>query len=436
MKQRLFWKILLAFWLTFIAITQGVWLLFELSHSERAPPERLMVEQVAPVALAAAEDAVSESGRTGFERLTRQWRRETRARITLSDPASTRAGPPLPAALIRDVKAPDGQIYRIAFTPRKPPEQAGLFHTPPELLMVGALGGLLFSGLLAWYLLRPINRLRQGFEGLARGDLGVRIGPLIGRRRDEIADLGHDFDLMAQRLEQLVELRDRLLHDVSHELRSPLARLQLAIGLARQSPARTAHSLDRIEEEARRLDAMVDELLALARVENGVPLGEDYFDLSVIVASVVDDARFEAQEKAVAIHLHEHLPPEDQRPPLRGHAEMIRRAFDNVVRNALRYSSAMDAVSIALRGSDDRAGYTIVVLDEGPGVSRDDLSVIFDPFVSGQRDGDGAGLGLAIAQRAIAAHGGTITAGNRADGGFAVTIVLPGEVQAGALPAD
>ena len=428
MKHRLFWKILLAFWLTFIAITQGVWLLFELSRTDRAPPERLMVEQVAPVVLAAAAEAVSESGPPGFERLTRQWEPETRRRVTLGDPAVKRAGPPLPAALIRDVKGPDGQAYRLTFTPRGPPQRLGLFHTPPELLIVGALGGLLFSGLLAWYLLHPINRLRQGFERLARGDLEVRIAPSIGRRRDEIADLARDFDLMAQRLEQLVGLRDRLLHDVSHELRSPLARLQLAIGLARQSPARTGHSLDRIEEEARRLDAMVDELLTLARAENGIPMGEDYFDLPLVVASVVEDARFEAQEKNVAIQLYGYLPAEDQRPPLRGHAEMIRRAFDNVVRNALRYSSQMDVVCIELH-SDAGGGYTVDVLDEGPGVSRDDLPGIFDPFVSGQGEGDGAGLGLAIAQRAIAAHGGKITARNRPDRGLAVTITLPGSSQ-------
>ena len=438
---RLFWKILLAFWLTFLAITQGVWLLFELSRSHRAPPEMLLVEQVAPVALSAAADAVAKSGPAGFAALEQQLPAGTQARLTLQ-PKNGDAGDVAGAGasaggvarararahfhtIVRDVTAPDGQAYRIAFAYHTRPSPMMPLNTPPELLLVGMLAGLLFSAVLAWYLTEPINRLRLGFDRLARGDLGARVGPAIGRRRDEIADLGRYFDLMAQRLEQIVVSRDRLLHDVSHELRSPLARLQLAIGLARQSPTRTAASLDRIEQEARKLDTMVDELLMLSRAENGMSVGEDYFDMAAVVASVVEDARFEAQAKNVSIVLRENLPPEEQRVPLRGHAEMFRQAIDNIVRNALRYSSAGQAVIIEVSHSVDGAGYSIIVLDEGPGVAEEDLRTIFDPFNSGQRPGDGAGLGLAIAQRAIVAHGGKVVAENRVLGGLSIRVTLP-----------
>jgi two-component system OmpR family sensor kinase len=140
--------------------------------------------------------------------------------------------------------APDGRrlwlTYRLA--PRGLLPMRGL-HVPPEMLVLGIVGGLAFSAVLAWYLTSPIRSLREGFGALASGDLAARVGPRMGRRRDEIADLAQDFDRMAQRLQELVLMRDRLLHDVSHELRSPLARLTLAIGLAGyRPPAPTPHS--------------------------------------------------------------------------------------------------------------------------------------------------------------------------------------------------
>lgn len=121
---------------------------------------------------------------------------------------------------------------------------------------------------LAWYLSRPLRHLREALLSVAQGNLATRVRPLMGRRRDEIVDLGADFDAMADRLQQLVEARQRLLHDISHELRSPLTRMQVAIGLLRQDPARTEAMVERIDAEAQRLDAMVGEVLTLARLED------------------------------------------------------------------------------------------------------------------------------------------------------------------------
>ena len=137
------------------------------------------------------------------------------------------------------------------------------------MLWIGGLGGLLFSILFAWHLTRPMNALRRSFDRVARGDLGVRLWPALRWRRDELTEVAKEFDLMVERLQQLVEGREQLLHDVSHELRSPLARLQAAIGLMRQDPSRLEASIERIERETGRVDELVGQLLTLARLEAG-----------------------------------------------------------------------------------------------------------------------------------------------------------------------
>ena len=426
MRRRLFWKILFAFWLTFLAITQGVWLMFALGSDSRPGPAQSGADPMTDVLLLSAAEIVRQAGADGFHRYLTTLPERQRARLELR-PIS---GASAPATTEGDAQAtssaaigPDGQGYEIRvrrITGRRLP----LLNTPPELLALGLLGGLVFSALLAWYLTEPINRLRLGFEHLARGSLDTRIGGRISRRRDEIADLARDFDVMAARLEELVKARERLLHDVSHELRSPLARLQLAIGLARQSPARLAGSLEQIEREASRLDMLVGELLALARAEQGDLRGEAYFDVVEVVRIVVDDARFAAQEASAKIELIEDIPPEDLRPPVRGDAELIRRAVDNALRNAQRFAPLHSSVQVTVGfGAHDRS-YMIEVADRGPGIPESDLAAMFEPFVRGENGNDGLGLGLAIASRAIMAHGGTIEARNRDGGGLVIRIRL------------
>jgi two-component system OmpR family sensor kinase len=229
---------------------------------------------------------------------------------------------------------------------------------------------------------------------------------------------------MAVRLRQLITARDRLLNDVSHELRSPLTRLQLAIGLARQDPSRTEDSLDRIDREARKLDAMVHELLALSRAESGAAEEvNEYFDPIAVVESVVSDAQFEAQMGGRSISVAMPGVEEPLRPSVRGSAELVRRAIENVVRNALRFSPAGGAVEVVVGIERDPLRYRFAVADEGAGADAAALGKLFDPFVRG--DPAGVGLGLAIARRAILAHGGEISARNRAEGGFVVEIEIP-----------
>lgn len=424
MKAGLFWKILLAFWLTFFAITQGVWLLFQLRRDDR-PPERFMVEQMAPTLLSAAEGEVERSGREGFENLSRSLPDSQRVRLQLVE-KNRRALPPVPEfskSLSREVAGPGRQDFRLHYWYRDGPRRTDIFNMPMELLALGVIGGLFFAAVLARYLTRPINRLRKGFDRLAQGRLSERLAPVIGNRRDEIADLARDFDSMAQRLEELVAARDRLLHDVSHELRSPLARLQLAIGLARQSPERTEASLARIDREAARLDTLVGELLSLARSEHLAAEGDEYFDLAGVLHSVVEDARFEADSHGVAIVRREETPSIDNAPPIRGDAETIRRAIDNVIRNAIRFSEAGNPVEVDYRL--EAGAHCILVADRGPGIDEASIDAMFEPFARESEESLGFGLGLAIAKRGIAIHGGTIAASNREGGGLVVRLRIP-----------
>ena len=294
---------------------------------------------------------------------------------------------------------------------------------PPWLpILAGLFASLAFSALLAWYLAKPIRELRGAFASAAAGDLDVRVAPAMGGRRDELADLGRDFDHMAGRLRDLMDAQRRLLHDVSHEIRSPLARLQAAIGLARQQPESREASLDRIEREAQRLDEMVGELLTLSRLEAGMGDGQkEIIGLTELVGMVVEDARFEAQAQGRKVEF-----AATAVAALCCQAELLHRAIENVVRNAVKFSPPGGVVAIkAGPVAGDRAAIT--VSDRGPGVPESDLEAIFIPFYraeSGLRAG-GYGLGLAIAKRAVEAHGGSIRAANRVGGGLEVTLTLP-----------
>jgi two-component system, OmpR family, sensor kinase len=409
MKRRLFWKILLGFWLTFFLIIQGIWLMFAVL---RPFPEQFVTPQGAQILVDSASAVLRLGGKPAFDSLVKQWPETQRSQIRIS-----------PGSRLADgatVKAPDGQSYVISYSPRPRASNRGPLHIPIEILSSAALGGLAFSAILAWYLTQPINRLRSGFGSLAQGNLATRLGPSMGKRRDEIADLARDFDQMAVRLEELVAARDRLLADVSHELRTPLARLNLAIGLARQDPAKTEHSLCRISDEVEKLDEMVSELLTLAKLESNQGAGTEYFSFAEVVNSVVQDARLEAAAYNVA--LTSVLKSEETLGEwiALGSGKLVSRAVENVLRNAIRFSPEGSQVELMLRS---QAGtYILEISDQGPGVSEEASKKLFQPFGNST---DGIGLGLSIAQRAVAVHGGKIYGRNRQSGGFEMTIEIP-----------
>jgi two-component system sensor histidine kinase CpxA len=284
---------------------------------------------------------------------------------------------------------------------------------------------ILVSGLvcfaMARYLARPLKLVRDTSYRLASGDLSARAGHAIGHRRDEIGQLVRDFDVMAAQIEAHVHAQHQLLHDISHELRSPLARLNVALELARRNATvDSVTNLDRIEKEAERMNDLIGRLLTLARAENFPHLGRTSVDLGAVIRQVVADARFEAQRHAKSVIL-----AENAAPAIPGHAQLIASAIDNIVRNGLRHTAPQSAVEISVDATQTEA--MITVRDHGPGVPASDVEKIFSPFyrVESRRERDGVGLGLPIARRSIEVHRGTVSAANASDGGLCVTIRLP-----------
>ena len=298
---------------------------------------------------------------------------------------------------------------------------------------------LLITGIICYiltrYLTRPILQLSAAARELAAGDLSARAGTATRRRCDEIGELVQDFDRMAERIEGLVNSQRQLMSDISHELRSPLARLNVALGLARQRAGNAAVThLDRIEREAERLNDMIGRILVLTRMETATaPPEKTPIDLEELLGDVVADAEFEAQERGCTVQL-QGVPGGTCRGICRvmGSAELLHSAVENVVRNAIRYTVAGSAIEIAF--SRDGSWATIGVRDHGPGVPEAELENLFRPFYrvanARERQTGGSGLGLAIADRAVRLHGGSIRAENRPDGnGLRVEIRLPIETE-------
>lgn len=303
-----------------------------------------------------------------------------------------------------------------------------------ESFLLAILVVFLVSGLICYLLARhisnPIRRLRLATQKLAQGDLEVRIGDDL-HRSDETGALGRDFDQMASRIQVLLEAQNRLLRDISHELRSPLARLNVALGLARQKAGDDAEpSLDRIEKEAERLNELIGFLTTLTRLNSDAGAVErEPIDLTQLLQSVAQDTSYEGAPRkcSVVVNASEQL-------EIRGSWELLRRAVENVIRNGLHHTADTTDVEVQLTQAetDGQPVARICVRDHGPGVPEKVLDDIFQPFfrVSEDRgrDSGGFGLGLAISRRAVHAHGGNLSANNVEGYGLEIVLELPLEL--------
>jgi len=446
---RLFWKFFAFIWLAQLAGIIAAGSLFWLTDRRiEAAFNDIAVGPMADIQVGAAAEVLRYAGAGAFRNWSEGERGPTvfavdaAGRDILGRPVTLSPAPEIRRLLrdrpeppgIREVQAADGHRYTL-FTvrdgedrlgdapPRPPPPRYWLRTMPPPLAMMATLAASILTALLlAGYVAKPIRSLRGAFEAAASGDLDRRIAPHLGARHDELADLGRDFDRMAARLKASMQGQRRLLHDVSHELRSPLARLQAAAGLLRQNPDRPEAMISRIEGEIVCIDRLVDELLTLSRLEAGELIYvEEEVDMRDLVRDIVHDANFEAQA-----HEREVIWEDRGSVTLQGRPQLLHSAIENVVRNALKH--APDSRTVRVETSVDAAKqeYTLRVLDDGPGVPEGELADLFTPFFRGAGTRpDGYGLGLAIARRSIEAHGGTIRAYNRPGGGFCVDIVLP-----------
>ncbi|CDG82836.1 ATP-binding protein [Janthinobacterium agaricidamnosum] len=473
---RLFWKFFLSILLAQVTATIGIggtfWLkeramrLQQAQDIDSSPPAQSAIDAAAATLQFGGADAlrqfldqmqrhrvmaVDESGHDILQR-------EVKAALLLQ--ARHLLGQPDKQRVVREVSAADGHRYLLflpfsehfrrffpggmvppladgkpnpapgpAYDGARPPAMRGLPPVPiyspfrSVIPIVGAtLASLLFAFLLAWYFSRPIRELRQAFEAASGGDLAPRFGP-PGKHSDELQALGYDFDRMTGRLRSLMDGQTRLLHDVSHELRSPLARLQAAIGLAHQQPDKMAASMERIERESVRMDKLVGELLTLSRLEAGAlhAMGED-ISIADLIDEISGDARFEAASRTIAIGV-----AGEADVTVAGHADLLGRAVENVVRNAIKHSPEGGAVELEVGVQDHGQSVRIAVLDRGPGVAQADLKAIFQPFfrAANTEKTEGHGLGLAIARHVVQVHRGTISAHNRDGGGLCVEILLP-----------
>ncbi len=288
---------------------------------------------------------------------------------------------------------------------------------PPAARIVIAvlITGLVSLG-LASLLTRPIRRLRTAAQRMAEGDLDVRVG---GKGKDEVAQLARDFDVMAERLREMLDSQKRLLSDVSHELRSPLARLRVALELLEKNHDQET-ALRRIGKEADELERLVSNLLSLARLESGQSILErTRLSLKQILQNVVNDADFEASARGKRVLLQA-----EEDFTLEGDPVLLRAAIENVVRNAVQHTGEQTTVEVRLNSEKEKA--LIEVCDHGKGVPETELSRIFEAFTrigeARDRHSGGFGLGLSITGQVMSAHGGSVSATNRKEGGLCVSL--------------
>ncbi|MEM7451487.1 MAG: HAMP domain-containing sensor histidine kinase [Pseudomonadota bacterium] len=325
------------------------------------------------------------------------------------------------------------QAYTLELTGQRPSgwqrSVATLAMQPGFLALAVALAmllSLLLSIVIARYLIAPLRTLALTGRRLGFGDLEARASPALRHRRDEIAEFAMAFDQMAERIQKLVGAHKVLLRDMSHELRSPLARIQAAACLARQQALGAAdREFDRIELEIARLDTLVGRLLTFSRLDTSDPmLDRATVNLADVVLAVARDAAADASARGCRVTVRS-----DRRAMVNGDRALLGSAFENVVGNAVKFAPRGTEVEIEVQHTGRR--YEVTVRDYGPGVAGDQLDRIFDPFVRlGPATSHtlGSGVGLAIARGAIEAHGGVIGAQNEAGAGLTVRVVLPAAV--------
>ncbi len=459
---RLFWKIFGWFWVVMLLMGFGIsWAMSQLMQDTEREAAAARQSRFIQMRINAVAAILEHSGETAARAVLRQTGDSSRVRILVFDSDGRellgRAAGPNTVSNARRVVAPSGHSYRLlsqrnslgrgiatvlrAPSLASPPplrraERSSRFAGTrgwsyrPELYWLRFALAVLVSGLvcfwLAWYLTRPLRYLRTASQCFAEGDLDARVGNAMGLRRDEISDLGREFDRMADKLQSMVNGQKQLLNDLSHELRSPLARLQVATGIARQrGGGKLLPELERIEREGERLNELVGQMLSLSRLEAGAAtVDKEEVELSALLQEVVRDADFEAQARHRRVCLHA-MPP----CKVRGNAELLFRALENVLRNAVKYTG--EGTEVVVKGSFSALEQKVVirVSDAGAGVSDELLEHLFEPFVRAAEARDrvsgGFGLGLAIARRAVLFHGGEIRAENRAKGGLCIEIRLP-----------
>ncbi|NEJ69627.1 two-component sensor histidine kinase [Rhizobium phaseoli] len=414
---RLFWKFFRIIWLTLAASLAVIILIVKLLQA--VPFAGELEQERRTIVLNLTANILVQDGEDAAARFVSTSEKTQPLSLSLSKPAEAAACAAKNTLTTRSVLK-DGVCYRLSVSAPASSIFDSLGPFMPWITIL--IASTIAAGALARYLIRPVVHLRDGLSALAHGRFDFRIGDKMAGRKDEVTALAYDFDASAARLQELQDAQQRLFHDVSHELRSPLSRLQAAVGVLRQSPAKLGTMLDRMDREVERLDTLVGEVLTLARLTagSGRPLKTQTLDVIELLNEILGDAAFEAQAREVTI-----TTSVDGIFRAEVEGELIYRALENVVRNAVKYTAEHSRISVSCEATTDRL--TIRVGDQGPGVGRDELERIFQPFSRGKDavPRGGYGLGLAITRQAIERHGGRVHASLPAAGGLAITLELP-----------
>jgi two-component system sensor histidine kinase CpxA len=437
--RSLFWKFFLSFWLTQLIVLALAVLTANFGFGK---DQVRTVDQLREHVGESAQDAVQiyeQKGTPELNRFLDSQFEATSARFWLFDAGGNElSGNPYTAGVANAVKgivAPpppnavvtlktEGEHGMYTYAGQIRPRRGG----PPPRAILRQLGlGIVVSGIicfiLAHSLTRPIVELRGAAQELATGNLGARVGEKVGKRSDEIGELGRDFDRMAGQIEGLVGSQKQLLRDISHDLRSPLQRIRMALELARRGDASLQGQLDRIERETVRINSFIEQLLTLARLESAEATPPmERISLNEIVEQIVADAKLESEKVGCTLSVSSLASYK-----VHGNAEILHSAVENVIRNAIYHGGSGKVIEIGLHGEGNDA--VVAIRDHGPGVPEETLSRLFEPFYrvdsSRSMSTGGSGLGLAIASRAVALHGGAISAQNARPSGLAVSIKIP-----------
>ena len=449
--RSLYWKIFISFWLaTILIIVTTAWVTGQIAQkSSQSAQEEHFMDSYANAAVATYESGQQAAllrwlNHIGLSRHMSLYLLSSTGQIvgTLEAPKNVKK---IAQNLVKDqlsvgifksknlivsheIMSTSGVYYRLAAVSEKPISY--FVQIPWAGLSIRLTFATFISGLICYllsiYLTKPLRALGIAAKSIATGKLSTRVGHLAGHHKDEIAQLSDEFDCMAEQLESLVSSKERLLQDISHELRSPLARLNIAIELGRIKSNHLAdNEYNRMEIESLRLNGLISEILEFARLDKSTT---DLYLTTVylpdLLIELIQDANYESYEQSTRVKAGIIEPCQlliDRR--------LIHRAIENIIRNALHYSPKEKNVFVSLQYSDSKKHIHIDIKDNGPGVPENQLQKIFDPFYKTDTSTGGYGLGLAIASRAVELHQGHIVASNIKEGGLLVRIILDSAIE-------
>jgi len=441
----LFWKIFVSFsiamTLTLIGAVFVSFRIAEQAFEESSSQDRGQLIRAAGLAL-------EEGGETGLRRWLEDNRRPSNSSALLVIDAEGKEllGRPVSARFVQLIRqmssnpdtsprnyrprrlmprliGPDSREYHLLFIP--PPRTLfGVLDWPSTrfaVLLIAAAAAAITALFLARYLSAPIVQLQRASRELAAGQLDSRVGRPSNRRKDEVGALARDFDAMAEHLQELVNAKETLLRDISHELRSPLARIRVALALAeRHSDERAKMELDRIENETEKLDQLVGQVMMLTRLRTQLDVRREAVSINELVTEIVGNARFEHPDCELSYSA-------ESEGQMQGDPEELKSAIENVVRNSMIHGQGPGGVNVTL--SESNGCVELRVVDSGPGIPEHDLERIFEPFYRTDQSRDhrhlGEGIGLAITSRIVERHGGRVRARNQAEGGLEIILSLP-----------